>query len=199
MLSWRLYHLQYWRSNKTLLLVDHLVIRSWRYGLLFNFYFSVGKKQGMRSQRCFINQEFMFSCLTLFNFVFTLYKIGSERSITYMCVCVCVCVYAWFSVKSLQSCLTLCNHMDYRACQAPLPMGFSRQDYWSGLPCPPPGDFSDPGIKHVSLCLLHWQADSLPLAPPGKPIYIYIYKHVFFSPKNKLKTLKTSVSNLSPL
>ena len=91
MLSWRLYHLQYWRSNKTLLLlVDHLVIRSWRYGLLFNFYFSVGKKQGMRSQRCFINQEFMFSCLTLFNFVFTLYKIGSERSITYMCVCVCM-------------------------------------------------------------------------------------------------------------
>ena len=35
--------------------------------------------------------------------------------------------------------------------QAPLLMGFSRQDYWSGLPCPPPGDLSDPGIKPASL------------------------------------------------
>ena len=35
--------------------------------------------------------------------------------------------------------------------QAPLSMGFSRQEYWSGLPCPPPGDHPDPGIKPVSL------------------------------------------------
>ena len=43
------------------------------------------------------------------------------------------------------------------ACQAPLSMGFSRQEYWSGLPCPPPGDLPNPGIKpSVSLCLLHW-------------------------------------------
>ena len=34
--------------------------------------------------------------------------------------------------------------------QAPLSKGFSRQEYWSGLPCPPPGDFPDPGIKFVS-------------------------------------------------
>ena len=33
------------------------------------------------------------------------------------------------------------------ACQAPLSMGFSRQEYWSGLPCPPPGDLPDPGIE----------------------------------------------------
>ena len=44
-------------------------------------------------------------------------------------------------------------------------MGFSRQEYWSGLPCPPPGDLPNPGIKSH---LLHWQAGSLPLAPPGK-------------------------------
>ena len=37
------------------------------------------------------------------------------------------------------------------ACQAPLSMGFSRQEYWSRLPCPPPGDFPDPGIKPESL------------------------------------------------
>ena len=48
-------------------------------------------------------------------------------------------------------------------------MGFSRQEYWSGLPCPPPGDFSNPRMKLCLLCLLHWQADSLPLKPPGKP------------------------------
>ena len=33
------------------------------------------------------------------------------------------------------------------ACQDPLSMGFSRQEYWSGLPCPPPGDLPDPGVK----------------------------------------------------
>ena len=45
--------------------------------------------------------------------------------------------------------------------QAPLSMGFPRQEYWSGLPFPPPGDLLNPGIE---LCLLHWQADSLPLS-----------------------------------
>ena len=53
--------------------------------------------------------------------------------------------------------------------QAPLSVGFSKQEYWSGLPCPPPGDLPDPGIELCLFCLLHWQAGSLPLAPPGKP------------------------------
>ena len=35
--------------------------------------------------------------------------------------------------------------------QAPLSMGFSKQEYWTGLLCPPPGDLSDPGIKPMSL------------------------------------------------
>ena len=48
-------------------------------------------------------------------------------------------------------------------------MGFSRQAYGSGLPVPAPGDLPDPGIKRESLASLHWQADSLPLPPPGKP------------------------------
>ena len=51
--------------------------------------------------------------------------------------------------------------------QAPLSRGFSRQECWSGLACPPPGDLPDPGL----LCLLHRQAGSLPLAPPGKPSF----------------------------
>ena len=50
--------------------------------------------------------------------------------------------------------------------QAPLSMGFSRQGYWSGLPCPPPGDLPNPGIKLGSPVL---QADSLLSEPPGKP------------------------------
>ena len=46
------------------------------------------------------------------------------------------------------------------------PWEFSRQEYWSGLPCPPPGDLSNPGIEPTSPTL---QADSLPSEPPGKP------------------------------
>ena len=37
------------------------------------------------------------------------------------------------------------------ACQAPLSMGFSRQEYWNELPCPPPGEIPDPGTKSISL------------------------------------------------
>ena len=49
-------------------------------------------------------------------------------------------------------------------------MGFSRQEYWSGvLLFPPLGDLPDPGTESGLLRLLHWQAGSLPLGPPGKP------------------------------
>ena len=51
------------------------------------------------------------------------------------------------------------------ACQAPPCMGFSRQEYWSGLPFPSPGDLPDPGIESGSPAL---QADSSPSEPPGK-------------------------------
>ena len=54
------------------------------------------------------------------------------------------------------------------ACQALLSMGFSRQEHWSGLPCPPPGDLRNPGIKPRSPTL---QADSLTSEPLGKPIF----------------------------
>ena len=57
-------------------------------------------------------------------------------------------------------------HGLYVACQAPLSMGFSRQEYWSGLPCPPPEYLSDPGIKPGSPAL---EADSLSAKLPGKP------------------------------
>ena len=56
------------------------------------------------------------------------------------------------------------------ACQTPLSMGFSMQEYWNGWPCPPSGDIPDQGSNLHLLCLLHWQAGSLPLVPPGKPL-----------------------------
>ena len=50
-------------------------------------------------------------------------------------------------------------------------MEFSRQEYWSGVPFPSPGDLPDPGIELQSSTL---QADSLPPRPPGKsPCYVY--------------------------
>ena len=65
------------------------------------------------------------------------------------------------------------------AYQAPLSMGFSRQEYWSGLPFPSPGDLPDPGIESGFPAL---EADSLTSEPPGKPNllvtkgkYIFIY------------------------
>ena len=58
-----------------------------------------------------------------------------------------------------QLCPTLCNPMNCIACQAPLSMEFSRQEYWSGLPFPSPRDLPNPGIEPRSPAL---QADSLP-------------------------------------
>ena len=53
--------------------------------------------------------------------------------------------------------------------QAPLSMGFPRQEYWSGLPFSSPGDLPDPGIKPGSPAL---QADALTSEPPGKPTFV---------------------------
>ena len=64
-----------------------------------------------------------------------------------------------------QSRLTLCDPWTV-AHQAPLTMKFSRQEYWSGLPFPSPGDLPNPGIKPRSPAL---QADALTSEPPGKP------------------------------
>ena len=63
--------------------------------------------------------------------------------------------------------------------QAPLSMGFFRQEYWSGLPCPPPGDLPDLGIEPESPAL---KVDSLPTELPGKPsidINIALKKNFF--------------------
>ena len=67
-----------------------------------------------------------------------------------------------------ESCPTLCYPWTL-AHQAPPSMVFSRQEYWSGLPFPSPGDLPDPGIEPRSPTL---QADALTSAPPGKPLIL---------------------------
>ena len=69
------------------------------------------------------------------------------------------------SLCCAQSCLTLCDPMD---CSLPASSvhGFSRQQYWSGLPCPPPGHFPNPGMEPGSPAL---HADSLHLSHQGSP------------------------------
>ena len=64
-----------------------------------------------------------------------------------LCVCVCVCVCTLRPISHVQLFATLWTV----ACQAPLLMEFSRQEHWSGLPCPPPGDLPDPGAEPASL------------------------------------------------
>ena len=69
------------------------------------------------------------------------------------------------SLSRVRPCVTLWA----AARRAPLSMGFSRQEYWTGLSCPLPGDLPHPGTEPVSLTPLRWQAGSLPQVPPGKP------------------------------
>ena len=74
----------------------------------------------------------------------------------------CVCVYA----HSLQLCLTLQPH---GPAMLLCPWGFSRQEYWRELPCPPSGDLPNPGIQPMSPASPMLQVDALPTEPPGKP------------------------------
>ena len=71
----------------------------------------------------------------------------------------CLCIQSFSRVHLFVTLWTV-------ACQSPLSMGFCRQEYWSGLPFPPPGDLPTQGSNPNFLHLLHWQEDSLPPAPP---------------------------------
>ena len=70
-------------------------------------------------------------------------------------------------VSVAHSCLNLCDPMD--CSQTPLSMEFSRQEYWTGLPFPSPGDLFNPGIEPGSPAL---QTYSLPSEPPRKPTIV---------------------------
>ena len=79
----------------------------------------------------------------------------------------CICTTWKVKVKSLSR-VRLFATLWTVAYQASLSMGFSRQEYWSGLPFPSPGDLPDPGIKPGSPAL---EADALTSEPPGKPTW----------------------------
>ena len=75
------------------------------------------------------------------------------------------------------------------AYQAPLSMGFSRQEYWSGVPLTSPGDLPNPGTEPGSSAL---QTDALPSEPPGKPIIFracLIVHYIDVTPCNLLTAL----------
>ena len=75
-----------------------------------------------------------------------------------------MCLHA----KSLQLCPTVCDPWTV-ACQAAPSIGFSRQEYWSGLPCPPPGDLPNPRVEPTSPTAPALQADSLLPSHQGCP------------------------------
>ena len=76
--------------------------------------------------------------------------------------------------KLLQLCLTLYHPMDHSPLGS-VSLAFSRQEYWSGLPCALPGDVPNPRLLH----LLHWQTASSPLAPPRKTILPVVLLKLF--------------------
>ena len=115
------------------------------------------------------NGYFIFSLLKNFQYPFC--------NVTYMILLLIIKYLPFFPranwlvreyVLSHFSCVQLCATLCTAAYQAPLSMGFSRQEYWNGLPFPSPGYLPDPGIKPGSSTL---QADALPSEPPGKPVF----------------------------
>ena len=77
--------------------------------------------------------------------------------------------------------------------QAPLSMGCSRQEYWSGSEFPSAGDLPDPGIKSTSLRLLYWQAGSLPAALQVTSLFILALV-IFLQNSERLMLFKASAS-----
>ena len=78
------------------------------------------------------------------------------------------------------------------AYQALPSMGFSRQEYWSGVPFPSPGDLPNPGIEPGSPAL---QADALPSEPPGKPLQVLLQNKFL---EGGLSGSKDQLKNLLP-
>ena len=90
-----------------------------------------------------------------------------------MCVCVCVRAHACTCTRSLtQLCPTLASPWT-AAHQAPLSMEFSRQEYWSRWPFPPPEDLPNPGIKPKSLASPALADRFFTTAPPNYLANIY--------------------------
>ena len=121
---------------------------------------------------CFIFWFFKMEAQLIYRVVPTS-AVRQSDSVTcvYACMCVCVCVHACMCVCEPISCVQLLQPHGLLARQAPLSMGFSRPEYWSGLPVPSRGHLPDPGSEPWSPAL---QADSLPFELQGSPT---TYRH----------------------
>ena len=80
------------------------------------------------------------------------------------------------------------------ACQAPLSMEFSRQEYWSGLLCPSPEDLSKSGIELMFPVSPTLQVDSLLLSHPGSPVNSLAYYNVSIKVKDGMQVRKSTNS-----
>ena len=115
--------------------------------------------------------EICLSYLSPIILIFTTYKFSTRNKFSDFLSfhLLYVCMLSHFS------CVWLSATLWTVALQASLFVGFSRQEYWSGLPCPSPGNLPNPGLNSSLLSLLHWQAGFLPLVPSGKPKAQFTY------------------------
>ena len=88
------------------------------------------------------------------------------------------CQQVYWRLQCMLSCSVMFNSGTpwTEAHQASLSVGFSRQEYWSGFPCPPPGDLPDQGLNPH---FLHWQMDSLPLSHLESPVVYWRLEYIF--------------------
>ena len=111
-------------------------------------------------------------------------EFGRTRELFYIllvmgCVCECVCVGTLSHVQLLVTLWTAAH-------QIPLSMEFPRQEYWSELPFPPPGDLPDPGIEPASPMSPVLQVDSLPLSHQGNSKHLVLW---LLLDTNKINTI----------
>ena len=109
-------------------------------------------------------------------------------------MCVCVHAHVHVHAKSLHSCLTLCDPMTV-AHQAPLSMGFSRQEYWSRLPCSPPGDFPYPGIKSMFLMSPALAGGSFTTSTTWELVQSFGHVWLFATPWTAAQQTSLSITN----
>ena len=148
------------------------------YGLSFHFYssffsffhWSIVDLQCCVSSRC-TAKSFSY----IYMYIYICFFFRSFALIGYHLLC-CIVSPCWWSI--LYMCVCMLNHVRLflipwtAACQAPLSMEFTRQEYWSRWPFSSPGGiFPTQGSNPRLLCFLHWQADSLPLRRLGSPFY----------------------------
>ena len=119
--------------------------------------------------------DFCVCCYYKWGFLFCIYT----YRYTYICMHAQSLSYVWLFGTSWTV-----------AHRAPLSMGFPRQEYWSGLPFPFPGDLHDPRIEPTSFASSALAGGFFTTEPPGKPIYVYLILH--WKVKHSLKKLQKS-------